>query len=75
MKLYYIIATSKLGRRVQSGPWSARWICRKALTYESGGFSDVAIVDLGDKQQFTLGVFLAHHPREDDQGGDWRPDA
>lgn len=74
MKLYCINATSKLGRRVQSGPWSARWIWRKALAYQNGGFSEVVIVDLGAKQEFSLSRFRATHPVDSEIGEEWQLD-
>lgn len=74
LKLYCINATSRLGRRVQSGPWSARWIRRKVMTYESGSFADIVIIDMSAKQTFTIAQFLAHHSVGDDGGGDWQLD-
>jgi hypothetical protein len=73
LKLYCINATSKLGRRVHSGPWSARWIRNKAVTYKNGGFTDIVILDMSAKQEFTLAHFLTHHPLGESRG--WKLDA
>jgi hypothetical protein len=75
LQLYCINATSKLGLRVQSGPWSALWVRRKALAYENGGFADIVILDLRGKQEFTLARFLSHHSLGDEGGRDWQLDA
>jgi hypothetical protein len=74
-KLYCIEAISKLGRRVRSGPWSSLWIRRKALSYETGGFTNIAIIDMSAKQAFSLDQFLSQRSTRDDEPGVWQLDA
>ena len=44
------------------------------MTYESGSFADIVIIDMSAKQTFTIAQFLAHHSVGDDGGGDWQLD-
>jgi len=61
-QFFFVKAVSRLGRSVQSGPWSAGSIRKKALSYQLAGFSDVLIVELPGSIELSLSRFLSEHP-------------